>query len=146
MRSEFNGSVITFLGTTRLFNEGRKVLYLEYETYPEMAVKELEKVRQEIRERWGISDVAIAHRLGRLEIEDISMIVAVASPHRKEGFQAAAYVVDRVKESVPIWKKEYFEGGSHWVACDDHEMRRTSHSRGASPHRLVPPSLVPPSW
>ena len=122
MCSELNGSVITFLGTTRLFNEGRKVLYLEYETYPEMAVKELEKVRQEIRERWGISDVAIGHRLGRLDIEDISMIVAVASPHRKEGFQAAAYVVDRVKESVPIWKKEYFEGGSHWVACDDHEM------------------------
>ena len=131
MRSEFNGSVITFLGTTRLFNEGRKVLYLEYETYPEMAVKELEKVRQEIRERWGISDVAIAHRLGRLEIEDISMIVAVASPHRKEGFQAAAYVVDRVKESVPIWKKEYFEGGSHWVACDDHEMHE--HPTPAEP-------------
>ena len=64
VRSELNGSVITFLGTTRLFNEGRKVLYLEYETYPEMAAKELEKVRQEIRERWGISDVAIAHRLG----------------------------------------------------------------------------------
>ena len=126
MRSELNGSVITFLGTTRLFNEGRKVLYLEYETYPEMAAKELEKVRQEIRERWGISDVAIAHRLGRLEIEDVSMIVAVASPHRKEGFQAAAYVVDRVKESVPIWKKEYFEGGSHWVACDDHEMHETA--------------------
>lgn len=131
MRSELNGSVITFLGTTRLFNEGRKVLYLEYETYPEMAVKELEKVRQEIRERWSISDVAIAHRLGRLEIEDISMIVAVASPHRKEGFQAAAYVVDRVKESVPIWKKEYFEGGSHWVACDDHEMRE--HPAPAEP-------------
>ena len=129
-----NGSVITFLGTTRLFNEGRKVLYLEYETYPEMAVKELEKVRQEILERWGISDVAIGHRLGRLEIEDISMIVAVASPHRKEGFQAAAYVVDRVKESVPIWKKEYFEGGSHWVACDDHEMHE-QHETPATPAR-----------
>ena len=134
MRSELNGSVITFLGTTRLFNEGRKVLYLEYETYPEMAVKQLEKVRQEIRERWGISDVAIGHRLGRLEIEDISMIVAVASPHRKEGFQAAAYVVDRVKESVPIWKKEYFEGGSHWVACDDHEMHE-QHETPATPAR-----------
>ena len=134
MRSQLNGSVITFLGTTRLFNEGRKVLYLEYETYPEMAVKELEKVRQEIRERWGISDVAIGHRLGRLEIEDISMIVAVASPHRKEGFQAAAYVVDRVKESVPIWKKEYFEGGSHWVACDDHEMHE-QHEAPATPPR-----------
>ena len=131
MRSEINGSIITFLGTTRLFNEGRKVLYLEYESYPEMAAKELEKVRQEIRDRWGISDVAIAHRLGRLEIEDISMIVAVGSPHRKEGFQAAAYVVDRVKESVPIWKKEYFEGGSHWVACDDHEMHH--HSTAAEP-------------
>jgi molybdopterin synthase catalytic subunit len=134
VRSELNGSVITFLGTTRLFNEGRKVLYLEYETYPEMAVKELEKVRQEILERWGISDVAIGHRLGRLEIEDISMIVAVASPHRKEGFQAAAYVVDRVKESVPIWKKEYFEGGSHWVACDDHEMHE-QHETPATPAR-----------
>ncbi len=134
MRSELNGSVITFLGTTRLFNEGRKVLYLEYETYPDMAAKELEKVRQEIRERWGISDVAIGHRLGRLEIEDISMIVAVASPHRKEGFQAAAYVVDRVKESVPIWKKEYFEGGSHWVACDDHEMHE-QHEAPPTPAR-----------
>ena len=113
--------MITFLGTTRLFNEGRRVLHLEYEAYPEMAVKELEKVRREIRQRWGIGDVAIAHRLGRLEIGDISMVVVVASPHRKEGFEAAAYVVDRVKESVPIWKKEYFDGGSHWVACQDHE-------------------------
>ena len=72
--------------------------------------------------------------MGRLEIEDISMIVAVASPHRKEGFQAAAYVVDRVKESVPIWKKEYFEGGSHWVACDDHEMHE-QHETPATPAR-----------
>ena len=114
-----------------MFNEGRKVIYLEYESYPEMAVKELEKVRQEIRDHWGISDVAIAHRLGRLEIEDISMIVAVGSPHRKEGFQAAAYVVDRVKENIPIWKKEFFEGGSHWVACDNHEVHQ--HSTAAEP-------------
>ena len=107
------------------------MLYLEYESYPEMAAKELERVRQEIRERWGISDVAIAHRLGRLEIEETSMIVAVGSPHRKEGFQAAAYVVDRVKENIPIWKKEYFEGGSHWVACDDHEIHE--HPAPAEP-------------
>ena len=121
VRKETNGAVVTFLGTTRLFAEGKTVLYLEYEAYQEMALKEMEKVRQELMARWSIEDVAIAHRIGRVDIGEISLVVAVASPHRKEAFHACHEAVDRIKETVPIWKKEYFEGGSHWVACEAHE-------------------------
>ena len=128
VRSDRNGAVVTFLGTTRRFSEGRKVLYLEYETYRDMALKKLEEVRREIKAQWGIEDVAISHRLGRIEIEDISLVVAVASPHRKEAFQACHYAVDRVKEMVPIWKKEVFEDGYHWVACEEHEAVTATRS------------------
>ena len=121
VRKETNGAVVTFLGTTRLFAEGKTVLYLEYEAYQEMALKEMEKVRQELMAQWSIEDVAIAHRIGRVDIGEISLVVAVASPHRKEAFHACHEAVDRIKETVPIWKKEYFEGGSHWVACEAHE-------------------------
>ena len=111
-----NGAVVTFLGTTRDSNEGRKVLYLEYEAYRPMADRKLEEVADEMRRRWAIQDVAIAHRLGRLEIGEISLVVAVASPHREEAFTACAYSVDRIKQIVPIWKKEFYEGGEVWVA------------------------------
>ena len=121
VRGERNGAIVTFLGTTRRISEGRQVLHLEYEAYMEMALKKLEDIRQEVGEQWGTEDVAISHRLGRLEIEEISLVVAVASPHRKEAFQACHYVVDRIKEMVPIWKKEVFEDGYHWVACEEHE-------------------------
>ena len=120
VRGDQNGAVVTFLGTTRSVSEGRKVIYLEYEAYQEMALQKLEEIRQEVRVQWQIDNVAISHRLGRLDIEDISLVVAIASPHRKEAFHACQYVVDRVKEIVPIWKKEVFEDGYHWVACDDH--------------------------
>ena len=121
VRKDTNGAVVTFLGTTRLFADGKKVLYLEYEAYEEMALKELEKIRQEIRSEWNIEDIAIAHRLGRVDIGEISLVVALASPHRKEAFHACHEAVDRLKERVPIWKKEYLEDGYHWVACDEHE-------------------------
>jgi molybdopterin synthase catalytic subunit len=87
-----------------------------------MALKKLEEVRQEMRAEFGIDDVAIAHRIGPVDIGQISLVVAVASPHRKEAFLACHKVVDRVKEIVPIWKKEVFEDGSRWVACEDHEF------------------------
>ena len=121
VRKDTNGAVVTFLGTTRLFAEGRKVLYLEYEAYEEMALKEMEKILQEIRSEWALEDVAIAHRIGRVDIGEISLVLAVASPHRKEAFHACHEAVDRLKERVPIWKKEFFEDGYHWVACEDHE-------------------------
>jgi len=118
VRRDTNGAVVTFLGTTRLFAEGRKVLYLEYEAYEEMANKELEKIRREIQSEWNIEDIAISHRIGRVNIGEISLVVAVASPHRKEAFYACHQAVDHLKERVPIWKKEFFEDGYHWVACE----------------------------
>ncbi|MBI4339469.1 MAG: molybdenum cofactor biosynthesis protein MoaE [Chloroflexi bacterium] len=115
-----NGSVITFLGVTRDQTEGRQVLWLEYEAYPTMAEKMLGRVAEEVRERWGIERLSIAHRTGRLEIGEVSLAVAVGSPHRAEGFAACAYVVDRIKENVPIWKKEVFANGEVWVGMEGH--------------------------
>ena len=117
-----NGGVVTFLGTTREETEGKPVRFLEYEAYPEMAAKEFVKIFQELQERWGVTDVAVAHRTGHLEIGELSMVVAVASPHRREAFAACSHAVDRIKETVPIWKKEVYEEGSRWVGCEDHEF------------------------
>jgi len=119
VRRDSNGAVVTFLGTTRDFTAGRTVLHLEYEAYRPMADSKLAEIVDEIRERWSIEDVAIAHRLGRLEIGDTSLIVAVASPHREAAFAACQYSVDRIKEMVPIWKKEFFEGGEVWVGSQE---------------------------
>jgi molybdopterin synthase catalytic subunit len=110
-----NGAVITFLGTTRDFSEGRDVLYLEYEAYQPMAENMLHQIAEEVRERWGIEDIAIAHRVGKLEIGEISLVVAMSSPHRKEAFEASQYAMDRIKTIVPIWKKEVFKGGEAWI-------------------------------
>jgi molybdopterin synthase catalytic subunit len=122
VRQDTNGAVVTFLGTTRIFSEGKRVVKLEYEAYEEMALKKLEEIRQEMRAEFGVEDIAIAHRIGPVDIGQISLVVAVASPHRKEAFHACHKVVDRVKEIVPIWKKEVFEDGSRWVACEDHDF------------------------
>ena len=110
-----NGAVVTFLGTTRDVTAKRKVLYLEYEAYQPMAEAKLGEIVEEIRQKWPIQDISVAHRLGRLEIGDISLVVAIGSPHREAAFQACGYVVDRIKQTVPIWKKEYFEGGEVWI-------------------------------
>ena len=118
MRQHSNGAVVTFLGTTRDSTDGRRVLHLEYEGYRPMTDRKLEEVRDEIRDRWSIEDVAIAHRLGRLEIGDISLVVAVSSPHRADAFAACNYAVDRIKQVVPIWKKEFFEDGEVWVGSE----------------------------
>ena len=118
VRQHSNGAVVTFLGTTRDSTDGRRVLHLEYEAYRPMTDRKLEEVRDEIRDRWGIEDVAIAHRLGRLKIGDISLVVAVSSPHRADAFAACKYAVDRIKQVVPIWKKEFFEDGEVWVGSE----------------------------
>ena len=122
VRRDSNGAVVTFLGATRRNSMGKGVLYLEYEAYEPMALKKLSEIADEVTEKWGIEDVAIVHRIGRLEIEDVSLVVAIASPHRKEAFQACGYVVDRIKEDVPIWKKEVFEDGEVWVGCQSHSL------------------------
>ena len=119
VRSDSNGAVVTFLGSTRDSTGNRKVLHLEYEAYRPMADEKLAEVAGEMRQRWSIEDVAIAHRIGRLEIGEVSLVVAVASPHRKEAFAACQYSVDRIKQIVPIWKKEFFEGGEVWVGSQE---------------------------
>ena len=118
VRKDSNGAVITFLGTTRDFSEGRNVEFLEYEAYQPMAETTLQQIADELREKWGIDDFAVAHRVGRVDIGEISLVVALASPHRHEAFEAGAYIVDRIKQIVPIWKKEAFEGGEVWVGSE----------------------------
>ncbi|MSQ12158.1 MAG: molybdenum cofactor biosynthesis protein MoaE [Dehalococcoidia bacterium] len=113
-----NGATVTFLGVTRDHNEGRRVLYLEYEAYEEMALQEIQRVLDEIKARWPV-DIVVAHRLGRLEIGEVSLVVSVASPHREAAFAACQHAVDRIKQTVPIWKREVFEGGYVWVGSEE---------------------------
>ncbi|MDA1129180.1 MAG: molybdenum cofactor biosynthesis protein MoaE [Chloroflexi bacterium] len=127
VRRDTNGAVVTFLGTTRDNFEGKSVLTLEYEAFDEMAVKKLEEVRQEVMAEFGLEQLAISHRIGTVGIGEISLVVAVGSPHRKEGFLACQKAVDRIKEVVPIWKKEVYQDGSRWVACEDHEFAPPEH-------------------
>ena len=115
VKSTSNGSVVTFEGTTRDETSGRKVVRLEYEAYPEMAEKTFQQIFDEVLGQWGLNHVAVAHRIGRLELGETSLLVAVAAPHRAEAFAITMYVVERIKEIVPIWKKEFFEDGSVWV-------------------------------
>ena len=119
VNKDTNGAVVTFLGATRSVTADRKVLHLEYEAYRPMADHKLAEIVDEMREKWSIQDVAVGHRLGRLEVGEISLVVAVASPHRKEAFAACQYAVDRIKQIVPIWKKEFFEGGEVWVGSQE---------------------------
>jgi molybdopterin synthase catalytic subunit len=114
-----HGAVVTFTGTTRDHNDGRRVLRLEYEAYRPMANRKLAEVAQEMKARWPIGEVAIAHRIGRVDIGETSLVVAVGAGHRREAFAAALYAVDRIKQVVPIWKKEFFEGGAVWIGSQD---------------------------
>ena len=115
VRRDEAGAVALFYGVVRNENMGRKVLYLEYDAYPEMATRQMRAIAEEAMDRWPITDVAIQHRTGRLEIGETSLLVAVSSPHRKEAFEACHALVDRFKEVVPIWKKEVWEGGEEWI-------------------------------
>ena len=109
-----NGAIVTFIGTVRDNSEGKRVLYLEYEVYPEMAENKLKEICTEIRNRW-LCDVDIVHRIGKLELGDIAVVIVIGSAHRLEAFQACQYAIDRIKAIVPIWKKEFYEDGSKWV-------------------------------
>ena len=113
-----SGALATFFGIVRDHNEGRAVRQLYYECYASMADKEMDSIRENARRRWELTDVRILHRTGLLEIGDIAVAVAVASAHRAEAFEACAYIVDEIKNHVPIWKKEFYaEGTADWVLC-----------------------------
>ena len=109
------GAVVVFIGMTRDNNEGRDVQRLEYEAYAGMAERELEKIAAEAQSRWGIARIAVAHRTGVVPIGMASVVIAVSSAHRGDAFEAARFTIDRLKEVVPIWKKEFFAGGAVWI-------------------------------
>src|SRR5919109_3665271 len=111
-----DGAVVTFDGIVRNNFEGRAVRFLEYEAYAGMAEKKLAEIGEEVRRKFPVGEIAIVHRIGKLEIGDSSIVVAVAAPHRQAAFEACAYAMERVKAEVPIWKKEFFaDGADHWV-------------------------------
>ncbi|HEY5638595.1 MAG TPA: molybdenum cofactor biosynthesis protein MoaE [Dehalococcoidia bacterium] len=112
------GAIALFYGVVRDHNRDRKVLHLEYDAYPEMATSVMQRIAEEIKERFNVAEIAIQHRTGRLEIGETSLLVAVSSGHRHEAFEACQALVDRFKEAVPIWKKEVFEGGEEWIEGD----------------------------
>jgi molybdopterin converting factor subunit 1 len=110
-----SGAVVIFDGVARNNTRGRPTLFLEYEGYTEMALRMLEQIGREAHEQWPINRIGIIHRLGRIEITDSSVVIIVASAHRRVAFEACHYAIDRLKKIVPIWKKEYFEDGAVWV-------------------------------
>ena len=113
------GAICTFTGIVRDNSRGRAVSHLEYEAYAEMAVPQMRKIGEEIKERWPGARVAMAHRTGHLEIGEASVVVCVSAPHREEAIMACKWGIDRLKESVPIWKKEHAADGSYWIEGDE---------------------------
>jgi len=110
-----DGALIVFEGVVRNNSRGRRTLFLDYEAYESMALSEMEKLSQAALERFKVRDVRVVHRLGRLEIGETSIAIAVASTHRAAGFEACRWLIDTLKKTVPIWKKEHFEDGAVWA-------------------------------
>jgi molybdopterin synthase catalytic subunit len=110
-----DGAVVTFAGLVRDHNQGRQVQFLEYEAYEPLAIRALQRIVDEARELWPGARVAVHHRLGRLEIGEASIVIAAASPHRADAFAVCRYTIERVKQIVPIWKREHFDGGDVWL-------------------------------
>jgi molybdopterin synthase catalytic subunit len=109
------GGIVTFQGVVRDEARGKRVRYLEYDAYPEMAEQQMAEIAAEVERRWQTRAVVLVHRVGRLEIGECSVVVTVACPHRAEAFEACRYAIDTLKASVPIWKKEAYEDGEEWV-------------------------------
>ncbi|MDH5603592.1 MAG: molybdenum cofactor biosynthesis protein MoaE [Cyclobacteriaceae bacterium] len=111
------GAVNSFIGTVRDHNKGKRVVRLEYEAYEKMAISEIEKIVSRAREQWPVEKVAVVHRTGILGPKDIAVIIAVSTPHRKASFEACEFIIDTLKETAPIWKKEIYEDGEEWISA-----------------------------
>jgi molybdopterin synthase catalytic subunit len=121
------GAITTFIGTVRELTRGKKTLFLIYEAYESMAVKKLEQIGREIEERWPGAKVAITHRVGKLDITDVAVVIAVSTPHRADAYEANRYAIERIKEFVPIWKKEHWENGEEWIGD---QLEKTPYPTG----------------
>jgi molybdopterin synthase catalytic subunit len=131
------GAVATFLGLVRDQNDGRRVLWLDYEAYAPLATRAFELIGREAGSRWPSARLAIHHRTGRLAIGEASVAIAAASPHRADAFALARYAIERVKQIAPIWKREHFEGGDVWIegaTADPHDeaARQAAFERACS--------------
>ncbi|HLX12618.1 MAG TPA: molybdenum cofactor biosynthesis protein MoaE [Bacteroidota bacterium] len=109
------GGIDIFIGTTRNHSDGKDVLELEYEAYQDMALPMMRQIADDAKERWGVMKIAVVHRIGKVPVGEASVAIAVSSAHRKEAFEACRYIIDTLKKTVPIWKKELFADGSKWV-------------------------------
>lgn len=131
------GAVVVFAGRVRSSNQGRSVLYLEYEAYEPLALQAFARIDEEIRSQWPGVLLALHHRTGRVPLGDASVLIAAASPHRAEAFAASRYAIERVKQIVPIWKREFFEDGDVWIEGaiadpDDTEARAVAFRRACA--------------
>jgi molybdopterin synthase catalytic subunit len=131
------GAVATFVGLVRDHNGGRDVSYLEYECYEPLAVRAFEQIAGEARDTWADARLAIAHRVGTLQVGEASVVIAAASPHRADAFAACRYAIERIKQIAPIWKREHFEGGDVWIEGatadpDNEEARRQALARACA--------------
>jgi molybdopterin synthase catalytic subunit len=136
VRSHAAGAVVSFLGTVRELTAGRRTVALDYDAYPEMALAKMREIVAEARDRWPVEKVAVVHRLGHLGLGEISIAVAVGSPHRADAFDAGRYLIDELKLRVPVWKKENWDDGTtEWVhpgaeGDGTAEAQRTQRSDG----------------
>ncbi|MGI9542231.1 MAG: molybdenum cofactor biosynthesis protein MoaE [Cyclobacteriaceae bacterium] len=115
--SEAAGAVNVFIGTVRASTAGKKVERLEYEAYDSMALSEMRKIADKAKAQWAIQKLVVIHRKGVLQIGEAAVVIAVATPHRQDSFEACKFTIDTLKETVPIWKKEVYEDGEVWVAA-----------------------------
>jgi molybdopterin synthase catalytic subunit len=109
------GAIATFIGTTRSESRGRTVEHLEYEAYPGMAEEVMERIAEDLKSKYSLCEVAIHHRVGRVGIGETSVVIAVSAPHRQDALAACTEAIDTLKETVPLWKKEVYEGGEEWI-------------------------------
>jgi MoaE-MoaD fusion protein len=115
VRSDAAGAIATFIGTTRVQSRGRTVLHLDYEAYEEMAEQVMAEIATELKSRYDLCGIAIHHRTGRVEIGEASVVIAVSAPHRQDALAACKDAIDTLKQQVPLWKKEFYEGGEEWI-------------------------------
>ena len=118
VKNNESGAVITFLGTARRSSRGREVTFLEYDAYPEMAEKKMNEIIGELIDKYEVKDAAFIHRIGKVELGETIVIIAVSAPHSKEAFEASRYAVKRLKSIVPIWKKEVWADGEEWIGYE----------------------------
>jgi len=115
VRSDEAGAIATFTGTTRISSRGRTVVHLDYEAYEGMAEQVMAEIAASLRSRYGLTEIAIHHRIGRVSIGETSVVIAVSAPHRGDALAACKDAIDELKDRVPLWKKEVYEGGEEWI-------------------------------